>query len=98
MHCPLGNCHILSFCSLGWHGGHVNHWKSWEFHPRIRIMRILRVFKMVRHFSGLRSLIYTLEKAYKELCLLCPLVGVAILVTILQGLRVAQAAVTERWP
>ena len=28
-------------------------------------MRILRIFKMVRHFVGLQSLVYTLHQAYK---------------------------------
>ena len=45
----------------------------------IRMMRILRVFKMIRHFAGMQSLIYTIEKAYKELGLLCLMVTVALL-------------------
>ena len=43
-------------------------------------MRIMRIFKMVRHFAGLQSLVYTLQQAYKELGLLLILVAVAILV------------------
>jgi hypothetical protein len=40
---------------------------------------IFRIFKLVRHFAGLQSLIYTLKQAYKELGLLIILVGVAVL-------------------
>jgi len=43
------------------------------------IFRIMRIFKLVRHFAGLQSLIYTLNQAYKELGLLMLLVGVAVL-------------------
>ena len=28
-------------------------------------MRILRIFKLVRHFAGLQSLIFTLQQAYQ---------------------------------
>ena len=28
-------------------------------------MRILRIFKLVRHFAGLQSLLSTLQQAYK---------------------------------
>ena len=42
-------------------------------------MRILRIYKLVRHFAGLQSLFYTLQQAYKELGLLFILVAVAIL-------------------
>ena len=42
-------------------------------------MRILRIFKLVRHFAGLQSLIHTLQQAYQELGLLLVLVAVAIL-------------------
>merc|ERR1719225_782757 len=42
-------------------------------------MRILRIFKLVRHFAGLKALLYTLKQAYKELGLLLILVGVAVL-------------------
>jgi hypothetical protein len=40
---------------------------------------LFRIFKLVRHFAGLQSLIYTLKQAYKELGLLFLLVAVAIL-------------------
>ena len=40
---------------------------------------MFRIFKLVRHFAGLQSLIYTLKQAYKELGLLFLLVAVAIL-------------------
>jgi hypothetical protein len=39
----------------------------------------MRIFKLVRHFAGLQSLIHTLGQAYKELGLLTILIGVAIL-------------------
>ena len=45
----------------------------------VRVMRILRIFKLVRHFAGLQSLLYTLKQAYKELGLLVILVAVAVL-------------------
>ena len=32
---------------------------------QVRIMRILRIFKLVRHFAGLQSLFYTLQQAYQ---------------------------------
>ena len=45
----------------------------------VRVMGILRIFKLVRHFAGLQSLLYTLQQAYQELGLLLVLVAVAIL-------------------
>ena len=32
---------------------------------QVRVMRILRIFKLVRHFAGLQSLFYTLQQAYQ---------------------------------
>ncbi len=31
----------------------------------MQVMRILRIYKLVRHFAGLQSLFYTLQQAYK---------------------------------
>ena len=42
-------------------------------------MRILRIFKMVRHFVGIQSLVYTLHQAYKELGLVLLIVMVTVL-------------------
>ena len=42
-------------------------------------MRIMRIFKLVRHFAGLQSLIYTLNQAYKELGLLVLMIAVSLL-------------------
>ena len=47
------------------------------FHTRI--MRILRIFKMVRHFVGLQSLVYTLHQAYRDLGLILLIVAVTVL-------------------
>ena len=44
-----------------------------------RIMRILRIFKMVRHFVGLQSLVYTLHQAYRDLGLILLIVAVTVL-------------------
>ena len=44
-----------------------------------RIMRILRIFKMVRHFVGLQSLVYTLHQAYKDLGLILIIISVTVL-------------------
>ena len=46
---------------------------------QVRVMRIMRIFKLVRHFAGLQSLIYTLNQAYKELGLLLLLIAVSLL-------------------
>ena len=39
----------------------------------------MRIFKLVRHFAGLQSLIYTLNQAYKELGLLVLMIAVSLL-------------------
>ena len=45
----------------------------------VRIMRILRIFKVVCHVAGPQTLILTIKQAYKELNLLIILLAVAIL-------------------
>ena len=42
-------------------------------------MRILRIFKMFRHFVSIQSLVYTLHKVYKELGLIFLIVMVTVL-------------------
>ena len=42
--------------------------------PQTRIMRLLRILKMIRHFVGLQSLLYTLHQAWQELGLILILV------------------------
>ena len=39
---------------------------------QVRVMRILRIFKLVRHFAGLQSLFYTLQQAYQVYSSLVP--------------------------
>merc|ERR1711971_771538 len=46
----------------------------------VRVMRILRVFKMVRHFVGLQSIIYTLHEAWKELGIIMLVVTITMLI------------------
>ena len=41
---------------------------------------LMRIFKLVRHFAGLQSLIYTLNQAYKELGLLMLVVIMGMLI------------------
>ena len=43
-------------------------------------MRILRIFKMVRHFVGLQSLLYTLHEAWKELGIIFLVVTITMLI------------------
>ena len=43
-------------------------------------MRILRIFKMVRHFVGLQSLLYTLHEAWKELGIILLVVTITMLI------------------
>ena len=42
-----------------------NQWSGRCDNSQVRVMRILRIFKLVRHFAGLQSLFYTLQQAYQ---------------------------------
>jgi hypothetical protein len=59
-------------------------------------MRILRVFKLVRHFNGLQSLLSTLKQAYKELGLLMVLVSVCVL-TFSSLIYFAEKEAKDKW-
>ena len=45
--------------------------KNSDFYEFISIVRIFRLFKLTRHSSGLKILIYTFQASMKELWLLC---------------------------
>ena len=59
-------------------------------------MRIMRIFKLVRHFAGLQSLIYTLNQAYKELGLLLLLIAVSLLTVRLSGISLREKKKDKR--
>ena len=44
----------------------------------VQVMRILRVYKLFRHFAGLQALLYTLRQAYKELGLLLIIICIGL--------------------
>ena len=46
-------------------------------------MRILRIFKLVRHFAGLQSLFYTLQQAYQVSFSLIELFQISYILTYL---------------
>ena len=45
----------------------------------VRVTKVLRVFKLVRHFAGLQSLFFTIRQAARELGLLLMLIFVTVL-------------------
>lgn len=66
-------------------GGHHDPSGQWQTFSlnipyQVRVMRILRIFKMVRHFVGLQSILYTLHEAWKELGIIMLVVTITMLI------------------